>query len=391
MKKTISTMVCCFTLVVFAPPILAQATAEDHIRTSKSLLHNRDLDGAIASLDKAIELKPDFAEAYVQRNRLHMLKGSLDSALADLDKALLIDPEMKQAYAERGRIRMLKNDMKGALNDLDNAVGRGYRSDEVYSSRANLRMMTRDYQGAISDFNIAISMNPARIGYYLGRGAARSGTGDDDGALVDYTSIIEKFEQQERERREAGKSERQAAPFDFTSPVISGPESSTRKEGTSTTGKTVQEVKRTETVVTMKMNTGPGMTVERMEYLPNVAGAYMNRGSIHSKRGDSDAAIADLSKSITIHPFFAAYFDRGKQFRKRGDLSAAIADFTKAIELRPTMAMFYLERGLTLLQAGKGDEAEKDFAQTLALDPRLKTAVETRRVEAQGLRENKSP
>ena len=88
------------------------------------------MDGALAALDKAVELKPDFAEAYFERHRLHMLKGALDPALADLNKALLIDPEMKLAYVLRGRIRMMKNDMNGALSDFDNAVGKGYRSDD---------------------------------------------------------------------------------------------------------------------------------------------------------------------------------------------------------------------------------------------------------------------
>lgn len=389
MKRNISTIVCCLTLAIFASPTLAQSAAEDHLKTSRARLQNRDLDGALATLDKAIELKPDFAEAYVQRNRLHMMKGAMDSALADLDKALLIDPEMKQAYFERGRIRMMKNDMKGALSDLDNAIGRGYQSDEVYSSRANLRVMTRDFEGAISDFNTAISMNPGRIGHYLGRGAARSVAGDYDGALLDYTYVIDKFEQEEHDRSAAGKGERRSAPFEMTSPVISGPESSTGNEKTSPSGKTVREVTKTEAVVAMRVNTGPGMTAEKMEYLPNVAGAYLNRGSILSKRGDSDAAIADLNKSITIHPFFAAYYDRGKEFRKRGDLSAAIADFTKAIELRPQMASFYLERGVALVEIGKDDEAEKDFAKALSLVPRLKTTVESRRAEAQAQREKK--
>jgi tetratricopeptide (TPR) repeat protein len=389
--KRISIITLCLIAAMCATTTHAQRTAEDFYKSSYDLLRNRDLDGALAALDKAIALNPDFALAYAQRSRLDLMKGALDSALTDVDKALLIDPEMKQAYAERARIRMMKNDMKGALSDLDNAVVRGYRSDEVYSSRANLRVMTRDFEGAISDFNTAISMNPSRIGNYLGRGAARSVGGDDDGALVDYTYVIDKFEQEERDRSAAGKGARRSAPFDMTSPVISGPESSTRQEKTSSTGKTVREVTKTEAVVTMRVNTGPGMTAEKMEYLPNVAGAYMNRGSIYSTRGDSDAAIADLTKSITIHPFFAAYFDRGKEFRKRGDLSGAIADFTKAIELRPQMANLYLERGVALLQIGKDDEAEKDFAQTLALDPRLKTTVETRRVDAKRQQEKKSP
>jgi tetratricopeptide (TPR) repeat protein len=389
MKKFISTLIYCLTLVILAPPAYAQKTAEDYLKASRTRLETRDLDGALAALDKAVELKPDFAEAYFERHRLHMLKGALDPALADLNKALLIDPEMKQAYVLRGRIRMMKNDMNGALSDFDNAVVKGYRSDEVYSSRANLRMMKQDYEGAISDFNTAISMNPGRIGYHLGRGAARAASGDEEGALADYTEIINRFEQKESERLAAGKGERKATPFDMTSPVISGPESPNTKVVTNSKGQTIRGVTRTDATVTMKFDTN--LTAEQMEYLPNVAGAYLNRAGIYIKRGDSDVALADLNKSITIHPFFAALQMRGQEFRKRGDLNAAIADFTKAIEQQPQMAFFYVDRGAALQAIGKDDEAEKDFARAVELDPGLKTTVEKRRAETKKGGDQKSP
>ncbi|HEV2829460.1 MAG TPA: tetratricopeptide repeat protein [Pyrinomonadaceae bacterium] len=388
MKKFISTLMCCLSLVILAAPAFAQKTAEDYLKASRTRLENRDLDGALAALDKAVELKPDFAEAYFERHRLHMLKGALDPALADLNKALLIDPEMKLAYVVRGRIRMMKNDVEGALSDFDNAVGKGYRSDEVYSARANLRMMKQDYGGAISDFNTAISMNPGRIGYHLGRGAARAASGDEAGALADYTEIINRFEQKESERLAAGKGERKATPFDMTSPLIKGPESSA-KVVTNSKGETVHGVTRTDTTVTIKLDTN--MTPEQMEYLPNVAGAYLNRAGIYIKRGDSDAALADLNKSISIHPFFAALQMRAQEFRKRGDLNAAIADLTKAIEQQPQMAFFYVDRGAALQAIGKDAEAEKDYARAVELDPGLKLTVEKRRAETKKGGEQKSP
>ncbi len=287
---------------------------------------------------------------------------------------------MKQAYADRARLRMMKNDMKGALSDLDNAVARGYRSDEVYSSRAHVRTIMRDFEGAVSDFNVAISMNPTNARHYLGRGSARSSLGDEDGAVADYTYLINGFEDEERERRAAGKPERRVPSADKKSPIISGPESATTK--TAKTGQTQREVTKIEAQSVMGMRLGPGMTPQLMEYLSSVAGAYNGRGLIYGKKGDSEAAIADLGKSITINAFFGTYYNRARELRKRGDLALAVADFTKAMELRPKMAPFHLERGVTLLQMGKEEEAEKDFADALALDPELKTTIETRRLEA---------
>ncbi|HYE15735.1 MAG TPA: hypothetical protein VD968_14930 [Pyrinomonadaceae bacterium] len=41
---------------------------------------------------------------------------------------------------------------------------------------------------------------------------------------------------------------------------------------------------------------------EEAEYLPNVAGAYAGRGQIRSKRGDSDAALADFDRAVELQP-----------------------------------------------------------------------------------------
>ena len=147
-------------------------------------------------------------------------------------------------------------------------------------------------------------------------------------------------------------------------------------------------------MVTMHFDNG--MTAEETEYLPNVAGAYAARGSIYIKRGESDAAIADLNKSIAINPFFGALHVRGRELRKRGDLNAAIADFSKAIELGPQrlgphLPLLLIERRVSFVEAGKDDEAETDFAQALALAPHLKTTVENRRAEARKVGDKKLP
>src|SRR5438552_18764476 len=83
--KKISLITFCLVAAMCASTTHAQRTAEDFYKSSYEQLRNRDLDGALAALDQAIELKPDFAQAYVQRNRLHMMKGAIESALADLD------------------------------------------------------------------------------------------------------------------------------------------------------------------------------------------------------------------------------------------------------------------------------------------------------------------
>jgi tetratricopeptide (TPR) repeat protein len=322
------------------------------------------------------------ASLYGRRSELRIMKGLLDAALADLDKALLLDPELSMAYAARGNLRMMKSDTQGAMNDFDNAIVRGERSANVFAMRARLRLMLHNPEGALSDFNAAISMNSSRVGNYLGRAAARSQTGDKAGALADYTYVIDAFEEEERKGTAPDKEARKARANDIISPVIHGPE--TTKPGDS------KVTTKTTMIATINPEAEETMTAEEMEYLPNVAGAYMNRGQIHKTNGDTEAALADLNKSLSVYPHWGAYELRGEVWRTRGDLNAALADFNKSIELQPDMVFTYLERGVTLMLAGRDEEAEKDFSMVLILSPMYKTMVDTRRAEAKQQR-TKSP
>ena len=375
-------MACCLIVVFVGSTAFGQKTAEDFYKLSQKRLMDRDLDGALAALDKAIELKPDLAFLYGKRSDLRMMKGLLDAALADLDKALLLDPELTPAYARRGNLRMMKSDMTGAMNDFDNAIVRGERSANVFAMRARLRLMLQNPEGALSDYNAAISMNSGRVGNYLGRAAARNQTGDKAGALADYTYVIDTFEQAERNGTAPDKEARKVRANDIVSPVIHEPESSKPGDSKVTT--------KTTMVATINPEAEETMTAEEMEYLPNVAAAYMNRAQTYTTNGDSEAALADLNKSVAVYPHFGAYEMRGRVLRTRGDLNAALADFSKSIELQPGAAFAYLERGVTLMLLGRDDEAEKDFSKVLIRSPEYKTMVDNRRAEAKQQR-TKSP
>ncbi len=76
--RKISIITFCLVAAMCASTAYAQRTAEDYVKIGKAFLQKADLDGALAALDKAIEFKPDFAEAYFERKKLHMMKGALN-------------------------------------------------------------------------------------------------------------------------------------------------------------------------------------------------------------------------------------------------------------------------------------------------------------------------
>ena len=86
-----------------------------------------DWEGAIVDLSTAIELNPEFAEAYFQRGfaKEHMNDG--EGAIADFTKVIEIQPDQAFAYYCRGTSRFSNfGDKEGARADFVRAIELGY-------------------------------------------------------------------------------------------------------------------------------------------------------------------------------------------------------------------------------------------------------------------------
>ncbi len=80
--------------------------AYEHFLAGRALLHRRDIDGALAELQRAIEIDPDFAEAHAEW-AIGRLIGDvsgrhLDAARAAIDRALALQPKLLRAQAAQG-------------------------------------------------------------------------------------------------------------------------------------------------------------------------------------------------------------------------------------------------------------------------------------------------
>jgi len=147
------------------------------------------LDAAIADYSKAIELKPDFADAYYNRGLAEQAKAftfggrqgttrsELDGAIADYSKAIELKPDFADAYYNRGKAKEFPADVEN-ISGLRSPPGRG---KEAKGERA----------AAIADYTKAIELKPDFADAYYNRGLAKWAEGDLDGARVDCTKGIE--------------------------------------------------------------------------------------------------------------------------------------------------------------------------------------------------------
>lgn len=77
---------------------------------------------SIADFTEAIELNPDYVEAYLYRGKAYLEKGELDRAIADFTKMLVLKPKVAENYYIRGEAYLHAKKWEEAKRDLTAAI-----------------------------------------------------------------------------------------------------------------------------------------------------------------------------------------------------------------------------------------------------------------------------
>lgn len=102
------------------------------------------------------------------------------------------------------------------------------------------------------------------------------------------------------------------------------------------------------------------------------ADQYNERGIIKYKAQKYDDAIADYDAAIIKNPSFTvAYYNRGVAKYSKGDYIGAIADFDVAIDIKPVFVEAYYNRALAYNELGDINKCEKDYNMHVELAKRI--------------------
>lgn len=138
-------------------PNLAEAEAQN--TRGIAYCENGAYDKAIATFEKAIDLKPDYANAHYNQGIAYMKKGEVDKAWCAYHRAIQCKRNYAEAYNNRGITYQLKGETIYALQDYTMAIGLNQELTEAYTNRGSLHLDRLDIQQALDDFHIAIKLD----------------------------------------------------------------------------------------------------------------------------------------------------------------------------------------------------------------------------------------
>lgn len=245
---------------------------------------------AIRNYSHAIEMNPQYLDAYKDRAYLYHCNGEYDEAIRDYTEAIKLDPQNADLYCNRGSAFHGKKELELAISDYGAAIGLNPKTIEAYFGRGNIFLNQRDYDQAITDYSRVIELSPQYAEAYERRGRAYMYDGNYQYSIKNLSKAIELDPELidaylSRGRAYTELDKHAEAIDDYTKVIELNPESVT---------------------------------------------AFLSRGIAYHRKGKYDEAIKNYSKAIDLSPRHArAHYYRGLAREILGDTIRARADRQK--------------------------------------------------------------
>jgi predicted O-linked N-acetylglucosamine transferase (SPINDLY family) len=115
---------------------------------------------AIANYDRAIQLKPHYAEAYNNRgSALHTLE-QYQAELESCDKALSLNPNYADAHSNRGNALQLLRQYEASIESYDKAILLKPDFADAYYNRGNVQLILKQYKAALESYDKVLLFHP---------------------------------------------------------------------------------------------------------------------------------------------------------------------------------------------------------------------------------------
>jgi tetratricopeptide (TPR) repeat protein len=134
-----------------------KASGKDYNRGLASI-HSGEYQQAINDFNKAIEIYPHFAAAYINRGGAHYKLGNHQQAINDFNKAIEIDPKLAEAYFGRGNVFFKLGSYRQTLNDYNKALELNPKFIHAYINRGNVYVKLGDRDIAIRNYKMAAQL-----------------------------------------------------------------------------------------------------------------------------------------------------------------------------------------------------------------------------------------
>jgi tetratricopeptide (TPR) repeat protein len=286
------------------------AQANKYLGIHYARLHNSDK--ALAALDKAIASNKTDAQSYQERAMVLTEKGDVNKALLDL-QALKSLPGFEtdaKYYQGLAKLHMSATNFTGAVEDLNQLMAADPEQKSIYLlKRAECYAGMKDYKKALADCTAVLQEKPNDAAALLSRGRYSLMAGNRMPAIEDYSQAIK------NNPRNAGayiargdvyllQKQASSAADDFKHALALQPKSLEVKEKLASAISQINQIAGSAVkpiaIVQTKQTTLSKAALDEIAKMDS--SALMQKGYAALKKGDTDFALAALSRAVSQKP-----------------------------------------------------------------------------------------
>lgn len=274
-------------------PTKQELTAEDYFNRGLNKRNSGNFDEAIADLDVAIHLNPQYAEAYLSRGVIWENLGKREKTIADCSKAIQLNPRFVAPYLIRGNAHQAQGNFDEAIKDYTEAIRLSPKNPVSYKTRGNCLYQKGKLAEAIADYEQYLSL----------------GGGKQNGDQAEVKRLVKDLQQRSGNIKLAPAKQELGAEQYYMRALL--------KEGRGYFNEAIDDWN------------------EAIHIEPKHQLSYYHRGRArYVYLHDFDGAIVDYTEALRLDPNdYNAYAGRAGVYETKGDIKAALADYQEYLNL----------------------------------------------------------
>ena len=164
--------------------------ADAHYNMGLVLQEQGKLEEAIEAYNKALAIKPDYVEVYNNMGNALQEHGKLEEAIEAYNKALAIKPDYADAHYNMGLVLQEQGKLEEAIEAYNKALAIKPDYAELYNNMGNALKEQGKLEEAIEAFNKALAIKPDHAFAYSNMGIALQEHGKLEEAIESYNKAI---------------------------------------------------------------------------------------------------------------------------------------------------------------------------------------------------------
>ena len=296
-------------------------------------------DMALLSLDAALRMQPDLADAYLVRTQVYAAQGNVDAAIENLEKYIELT-EDTSLYETVAQLQEARGDMDAAQAAYDKFVaGAGAEIQEAGFQSGLYKMQAGKFEEAVAAFEAYAGDETYAAGAQYNIGICKMNMGDYAGAIEAFTACSDKGGEFEGLYYNRGvcnllSEQWESAAADFAKSIETEPYVDDARYNLAICQMQQEQYETAVATFTELIGDGEGAEApaEDEERVIN-DGAYYYRAVCRAAIGELEGAIADYTVCVD-HGYELAqtYYQRAQVYAALGDTENQNSDLQNSLK-----------------------------------------------------------